>query len=62
MGTIRHYIQAGEIDIATNEIEFHIQWSNEIHDYFPVGSQASVNNKSRAAGNIWNNWQKFLNN
>ena len=58
---IRHYIKAGEIDLAANEIEFHIQWSTEMHDYFPVGSQASVSNNSRAAGDIWNNWEKFLN-
>ena len=59
--TIRQYIKAGEIDLAANEIQFHIKWSTEMHDYFPVGSQASVSNTSRAAGDIWNNWEKFLN-
>ena len=58
---IRHYIKAGEIDLAANETEFHIKWSTEMHDYFPVGSQASTNNISKASGDIWNNWEKFIN-
>lgn len=58
---IRHYIKAGEIDLAANETEFHIKWSTEMHNYFPVGSQASTNNISKASGDIWNNWEKFIN-
>ena len=58
---IRQYIKSGEIDLAANETEFHIKWSTEMHDYFPVGSQASTNNISKAAGDIWNNWEKFIN-
>ena len=27
LSTIRQYIKAGEIDLAANEIQFHIKWS-----------------------------------
>ena len=57
---IRHYIKAGEIELAAKETEFHIKWATEMHDYFPVGSQASINDNSKASGDIWNDWEKFL--
>lgn len=57
---INIHIKAGEIELAANETEFHITWATEMHDYFPVGSQASINNNSKASGDIWNNWEKFL--
>ena len=57
---IRHYIKAGEIELAAKETEFHIRWATKMHDYFPVGSQAAVNNNSKAGGDIWNDWEKFL--
>lgn len=57
---ISSHIKAGEIELAANETEFHIKWATKMHDYFPVGSQASINNNSKAGGDIWNDWEKFL--
>ena len=57
---ISSHIKAGEIELATKETEFHIKWATEMHDYFPVGSQASIKNNSKAGGDIWNDWEKFL--
>ena len=57
---ISSYIKAGEIELAAKETEFHIKWATKMHDYFPVGSQASIKNNSKAGGDIWNDWEKFL--
>ena len=57
---ISSHIKAGEIELAAKETEFHIKWATEMHDYFPVGSQASIINNSKASGDIWNDWEKFL--
>ena len=57
---ISFHIKAGEIELATKETKFHIRWATKMHDYFPVGSQASLNNNSKASGDIWNDWEKFL--
>ena len=57
---IRFHINAGEIELAANETEFHIKWAIKMHDYFLVGSQASINNNSKAGGDIWNDWEKIL--
>jgi cytochrome c556 len=57
---ISSHIKAGEIELAAKETEFHIEWATEMHDYFPVGSQASISNNSKAGGDIWNDWEKFL--
>tara|TARA_B110000971_G_C19675819_1_gene348777 strand:- start:176 stop:457 length:282 start_codon:yes stop_codon:yes gene_type:complete len=57
---IRFHINAGEIELAANETEFHIKWAIKMHDYFLFGSQASINNNSKAGGDIWNDWEKFL--
>jgi cytochrome c556 len=57
---ISSHIKAGEIELAAKETEFHIKWATEMHDYFPVGSQASISNNSKAGGDIWNDWEKFL--
>ena len=57
---ISSHIKAGEIELAAKETEFHIKWATEMHDYFPVGSQASIKNNSKAGGDIWNDWEKFL--
>ena len=57
---ISSHIKAGEIELAAKETEFHIRWATKMHDYFPVGSQASIHNNSKAGGDIWNDWEKFL--
>ena len=57
---ISSHIKAGEIELAAKETEFHIKWATKMHDYFPVGSQASIKNNSKAGGDIWNDWEKFL--
>ena len=57
---ISSHIKAGEVELAAKETEFHIRWATKMHDYFPVGSQAAVNNNSKAGGDIWNDWEKFL--
>ena len=57
---ISSHIKAGEIELAAKETEFHIKWATKMHDYFPVGSQASIHNNSKAGGDIWNDWEKFL--
>lgn len=57
---ISSHIKAGEIELAAKETEFHIKWATEMHNYFPVGSQASIKNNSKAGGDIWNDWEKFL--
>ena len=57
---ISSHIKAGEIELAAKETEFHIRWATKMHDYFLVGSQASIHNNSKAGGDIWNDWEKFL--
>ena len=35
------------------------KWANEMHEFFPKGSEASSSNKSQASGNIWSDPEGF---
>ena len=45
-----------EIQNASKKINL---WSNEMHKYFPKGSEASASNKSEASNDIWSDNEGF---
>lgn len=47
-----------EIQLASKKIN---QWSNQMHNYFPKGSESSASNKSEASNDIWSDPEGFKN-
>ena len=57
---LRHAIRQSNYEDAKKLLKFHEEWSMMIPDSFPLGSEASVNNKSDASYEIWNYFEKFV--
>ena len=57
---LRRTIRQSNYEDAKKLLKFHEEWSMMIPDSFPLGSEASVNNKSDASYEIWNYFEKFV--
>ena len=59
MRTINKSLSDNNFDVITQSAEKLNQWANEMHEFFPKGSEASTSNKSQASDNIWSDPEGF---
>ena len=59
MRTINKSLSDNNFDVITQSAEKLNKWANEMHGYFPKGSEASTSNKSQASDNIWSDPEGF---
>ena len=59
MRTINKSLSDNNFDVITQSAEKLNKWANEMHEYFPKGSEASTSNKSQASDNIWSDPEGF---
>ena len=59
MRTINKNLSDNNFDVITQSAEKLNKWANEMHEYFPKGSEASSSNKSQASDNIWSDPEGF---
>ena len=59
MRTINKSLNDNNFDVITQSAEKLNKWANEMHGYFPKGSEASTSNKSQASDNIWSDPEGF---
>ena len=59
MRTINKSFSDNNFDVITQSAEKLNKWANEMHGYFPKGSEASTSNKSQASDNIWSDPEGF---
>ena len=54
-------IRAGDASNASQLVDFHVGWSEDMSSLFPLGSEASTSNGSDASSDIWDNKTGFKN-
>ena len=59
MRTINKSLSDNNFDVITQSAEKLNKWANEMHEYFPKGSEANTSNKSQASDNIWSDPEGF---
>ena len=59
MRTINKSLSENNFDVITQSAKKLNKWANEMHKYFPKGSEASSSNKSEASDNIWSDPEDF---
>ena len=59
MRTINKSLSDDNFDVITQSAEKLNQWANEMHEFFPKGSEASSSNKSQASDDIWSDPEGF---
>ena len=59
MRTINKSLSDNNFDVITQSAEKLNKWANEMHEYFPKGSEADTSNKSQASDNIWSDPEGF---
>ena len=59
MRTINKSLSDNNFDVITQSAEKLNKWANEMHEYFPKGSEATSSNKSQASADIWSNPEGF---
>ena len=59
MRTINKRLSDNNFDIIKQSAEKLNKWANEMHKYFPKGSEANTSNKSQASDNIWSDPEGF---
>ena len=59
MRTINKSFSNNNFNVITQSAEKLNKWANEMHEYFPKGSEASSSNKSEASSNIWSEPEDF---
>ena len=59
MRTINKSLSDNNFDVITQSAEKLNKWANEMHEYFPKGSEASTANKSQASDDIWSDPEGF---
>ena len=59
MRTINKSLSDNNFNIIRQSAEKLNKWANEMHEYFPKGSEASTSNKSQASDNIWSDPEGF---
>ena len=59
MRTINKSLSDNNFDVITQSAEKLNKWANEMHVYFPKGSEANTSNKSQASDNIWSDPEGF---
>ena len=59
MRTINKSLSENNFDVITQSAQKLNKWANEMHEYFPKGSEASSSNKSEASDNIWSDPEGF---
>ena len=59
MRTINKSLSEDNFNVITQSAKKLNKWANEMHKYFPKGSEASTSNKSQASDNIWSDPEGF---
>ena len=59
MRTINKNLSDNNFDVILQSAEKLNKWANEMHEFFPKGSEASSSNKSQASDNIWSDPEGF---
>ena len=59
MRTIHKSLSDNNFNLITDSAEKLNKWANEMHEFFPKGSEASISNKSQASDNIWSDAEGF---
>ena len=59
MRTINKSLSDNNFDVINQSAEKLNKWANEMHEFFPKGSEASSTNKSQASDDIWSNTEGF---
>ncbi len=59
MRTINKSFSEDNFNVITQSAKKLNKWANEMHKYFPKGSEASSSNKSEASDNIWSDPEGF---
>ena len=54
-------IRSGDTSKAIELLDFHLEWSENMHLLFPLGSEASTSNGSDASSDIWGDPIRFQN-
>ena len=59
MRTINKNLSDSNFNVIKQSAEKLNKWANEMHEYFPKGSEANTSNKSQASDNIWSDPEGF---
>ena len=59
MRTINKNLGDNNFTVITHSAKKLNKWANEMHKYFPKGSEANTSNKSQASDNIWSDPEGF---
>ena len=59
MRAINKNLSDNNFNVITQSAEMLNKWANEMHEYFPKGSEASSTNKSQASDDIWSDPEGF---
>ena len=59
MRTINKSLSDNNFNVITESAEKLNKWANEMHEFFPKGSEASISNKSQASDDIWSDPEGF---
>ena len=59
MRTINKSLSDNNFNVITQSAEKLNRWANEMHEFFPKGSEASTSNKSQASDDIWSDPEGF---
>ena len=59
MRTINKNLSDNNFDVILQSAEKLNKWANEMHEFFPKGSEASSSNKSQASDDIWSDPEGF---
>ena len=59
MRAINKNISDSNFNVITQSAEKLNKWANEMHEFFPKGSEASTSNKSQASDDIWSDPEGF---
>ena len=59
MRTINKSLSDNNFDVILKSAEKLNKWANEMHEFFPKGSEASSSNKSQASDDIWSDPEGF---
>ena len=59
MRTINKNLSDNNFTVITQSAKKLNKWANEMHNYFPKGTEASTSNKSSASNDIWSKPENF---
>ena len=59
MRTINKNLSDNNFDVILQSAKKLNKWANEMHEFFPKGSEASSSNKSQASNSIWSDAEGF---